>query len=115
MFLQHFPAARQPLFYVVFGEFQLFGHGFDGLLFAIKKHERLAVNFRNAFERTPENRLFFVTDCLIGGQWFERMGFGNFLERRGFAHGFAAFAAEKIIDAVARDAAQPRAEFFAFA
>ena len=43
------------------------------------------------------------------------MRFGNFFKRRGFADGFAAFAAEKIIDAVARDAAEPSAQLVALA
>ena len=42
-------------------------------------------------------------------------GIRKFLQRFGFADRFAAFAAEKIIDAVARDAAEPRAKFVAFA
>ena len=78
-------------------------------MLAIEKYERLAVNFGNAFERTPEDRLLFIADGLVGGQRFYRMRFSSTLQRLGRADGFAAFAAEEVIDTVARDAAEPRA------
>ena len=40
--------------------------GHPPLVLAIKQHQRFAVNFRNPFQRTPENRLFLVADGLLG-------------------------------------------------
>jgi len=47
----------------------LFGDGLDRLVFAVKQDERLAVDFRDAFERAPENGLFLVADGVFDRQW----------------------------------------------
>ena len=77
-----------------------------------KKNERLAINFRDAFERMPQNRLLFVADGLIHRQGFERRRFRNFFQRFGAVTRLAALFAQRIIDEIPRDAAKPRAQFF---
>src|SRR5258708_39867477 len=81
-------------------------------MFEVKQHEWLTINFRDAFERTPENRQFFIADGLFGWQWFRRMGFGTFFERFGAIARLAAVFAQRIVDYNPRDAAKPRAQFF---
>jgi hypothetical protein len=41
-------------------------------LFAVKQNQRLTVGIGNAFQRAPENRLFFFTDGLRRGRRIER-------------------------------------------
>jgi len=45
-------------------------HGLDGLMLAIKQDQRFTIDFRDAFERAPENRLFLVADDLVRRQRF---------------------------------------------
>ena len=70
LFVQQFASARKPLSHGVLGQFEVVRYGCDGLMLTIKKNNRVTVNFRNLFQRPPENRGFFVADGLFGGQWF---------------------------------------------
>ena len=65
---QQFASAGQPLLYRVLGQFQLLRDGLQWIVARGKKYERFTINLRDLFERTPENRLFFVGDGVIGWQ-----------------------------------------------
>src|SRR5271156_3754194 len=83
-------------------------------MFAVKQNEWHPVSLRNAFQRAPEDRGLFVADHVIDRQRFGRMSFRDILKRFSLMIGFAAFAAEKIIDPVPGNATKPGPELLAF-
>ena len=111
--MQQFPPARQPLFHRVLAQFQIRRDSLNGLVFAIKQNQRLAVNFRNALDGAPQNRFLLLAD----GEVVRRQsGRGRFVVQR--LGGMARLAAQffqRVANVVPRDAAQPRAQLVRFA
>ncbi len=75
--MQQFSPTGKPLFHIVLSEFQFFGNGFDGLMFAIKQYNRFAVNFWNALKRTPQDGSFLFGDGLFSWKQFARRQLRN--------------------------------------
>jgi len=112
--VEKFAAAREALARGFFGEVERFGDALDGLVFAIEKDQRLAVGFRDMFERLPKDGLFFFGDGVFG--W---VGGGSragqvFIELVRGGKRIADLFSRGIVDEVARDAEEPAFEFGGF-
>ena len=115
LLVQEFSSAGKALFDGVPGQFQVLRDGFDGLMLAIEENERFAVDFRDAFDGTPEDAGFLLADGEI-----VRLGLGcgrrvEYVERFADVAGFAALFFEGIVSEVASDAAKPGTELLRFA
>jgi hypothetical protein len=64
--LQQLAPAREPLLHRVLTQLQIPRHRRDGLVLAIKQNQPFTIELGNAFERTPENRLFLRADGVQG-------------------------------------------------
>src|ERR1700744_3154380 len=84
-------------------------------MFAIIEHERFAIDFRNALERSPENGFLLATDGLFGWKGFIDGGVQHFIQRRGAVTGFASILAEAALNFIAGDAREPSAKLGWFA
>ncbi len=113
--MQEPPAARQPLGDGVLIEFERRRDPRDRLVFAVEKHQRLAIGLRQLANFAPEQRDLLIRDRLGQRGGLRRGQPRGLLQRLRRVRGLAAQPAPVGIDAVPGDAAEPRAELPRFA
>ena len=84
-------------------------------MFAVIQDERFAIQFRDFFQRPPQNGLLLAADGLFGWQGLDCRRVVGIFQRRGVECRLASVAFEAFLNQMAGDAAQPGAELGRFA
>ena len=79
-------------------------------MLAKKENQRFSITFRDACERTPQNRLFLPTDGLFGRKRFACGRVLHQLQRFGMVRRLTSFPAQALVNPVSDDAAKPGAQ-----